>query len=236
MGHEISPTAPRRGFTLIELLVVIAIIAILAALLFPVFARARASANQTKCLSNLKQIGTAMTLYMGDYDDVFPHAVDASDKFRPEIWSDFPDFQQRIPFMPLLWDVLMPYTKSKEIWRCPADNGTEVLDNHLGEEIVFRTSPSMFQSYGSSYFFRTEIAFRAFQSSQFRLPSSVNVIFDGAGHWHGSAPRVSRGELMSNPQGVFDKLRQYRYNTLMGDMSAKSLTNDQLQAAWELEL
>jgi len=64
--------APRSGFTLIELLVVIAIIAILAAILFPVFAQAKAAAKKTVCLSNEKQIGTAMMMYAGDFDDYFP--------------------------------------------------------------------------------------------------------------------------------------------------------------------
>ena len=62
----------RRGFTLIELLVVIAIIAILAAILFPVFAQAREKARQTSCLSNLKQSGTATLMYVQDYDETFP--------------------------------------------------------------------------------------------------------------------------------------------------------------------
>ena len=60
-----------RGFTLIELLVVIAIIAILAAILFPVFARAREAARKTSCLSNMKQIGLAAMMYVQDYDETF---------------------------------------------------------------------------------------------------------------------------------------------------------------------
>ena len=62
----------KKGFTLIELLVVIAIIAILAAILFPVFAQAREKARQTSCLSNCKQLGTAIQLYTDDYDETFP--------------------------------------------------------------------------------------------------------------------------------------------------------------------
>ena len=65
----------RRGFTLIELLVVIAIIAILAAILFPVFAQAREKARQASCTSNLKQIGMAFKMYIQDYDERWPQSA-----------------------------------------------------------------------------------------------------------------------------------------------------------------
>src|SRR5437762_4120123 len=69
----VKPCLRRRvGFTLIELLVVIAIIAILAAILFPVFAQARSKARQATCISNLKQLGNAMLMYVQDFDETFP--------------------------------------------------------------------------------------------------------------------------------------------------------------------
>src|SRR5207249_1896997 len=71
-GGKLMSRNKRRGFTLIELLVVIAIIAILAAILFPVFAQARNQARRTTCLSNMKQWGTAAMMYVQDYDEVYP--------------------------------------------------------------------------------------------------------------------------------------------------------------------
>ena len=90
----------KRGFTLIELLVVIAIIAILAAILFPVFAQAKAAAKKTSCVSNEKQQGTAILLYMGDYDGKFP---------------DVSRFESYI-----LAGKLKPYVKSDGIWKDPS--------------------------------------------------------------------------------------------------------------------
>jgi prepilin-type N-terminal cleavage/methylation domain-containing protein len=220
-----------RAFTLIELLVVIAIIAILAGLLFPVFAQAKAAAKRTQCISNLKQIGSAITLYMGDYDDVFPHALDASDKFMPSIWDREPAFQERIAAMPLLSEVLQPYTKNRELFRCPSDTGTKVLDNHYPDP--FYTSPSMYATYQSSYFFRTEIAFKYFSQTRFKLPANVNVLFDGAGHWHGDARALQPDDSFPTYMRL---LQRYRYNTLYGDMHVKSLNYSQLQQAWNTEL
>jgi prepilin-type N-terminal cleavage/methylation domain-containing protein len=108
----------KRAFTLIELLVVIAIIAILAAILFPVFAQAKNSAKKTASLSNVKQIGTASQIYLGDYDDVTP----------PIYWFDQNSTQYPTSFgfhyYPLL---LMPYSKNEELFICPNDNANDPL-------------------------------------------------------------------------------------------------------------
>jgi len=103
----------RTGFTLIELLVVIAIIAILAAILFPVFAKAREKARQTSCLSNLKQLGTALMMYVQDYDEMTPPHTD--DEPSPP-----PPYNWRWDMFPLR---LAPYTKNYQILRCPSDTG-----------------------------------------------------------------------------------------------------------------
>src|SRR5579872_7072561 len=102
----------RRGFTLIELLVVIAIIAILAAILFPVFAQAREKARQTVCLSNHKQIGTSIQMYVQDYDETLPlslvyesPAADANGNSLQWAWGG----------------LLQPYVKNRGIFLCPSN-------------------------------------------------------------------------------------------------------------------
>jgi prepilin-type N-terminal cleavage/methylation domain-containing protein/prepilin-type processing-associated H-X9-DG protein len=109
----------RRGFTLIELLVVIAIIAILAAILFPVFARAKEAAKQSACLSNFKQIGVSFHLYKIDTDDRLPDRRDLKAlEYRP--WTSWPPSDPRGG-----WAVqtLAPYTKSDQIWSCDSVRG-----------------------------------------------------------------------------------------------------------------
>ncbi|MGI5819995.1 MAG: DUF1559 domain-containing protein [Armatimonadota bacterium] len=109
--------ARSRGFTLIELLVVIAIIAILAAILFPVFARAREKARQTSCLSNLKQLGTSMLMYVQDYDERFPnHNTEpgpAGSVLLPNGATT-----SRVQWMVALY----PYYKNLDLMNCPSNN------------------------------------------------------------------------------------------------------------------
>lgn len=221
----------RRAFTLIELLTVIAIIALLAAILFPVFARAKKAARQTQCISNIKQIGTAMAIYMGDYDGVFPFAVDAADKFAPEIWDGLPEWQALINSMPMVQEVLEPQAKNLDIFACPLDSGTFVLDNNFPLELD--STPSLFKKYGLSYFYRTALAFERRTDSNLSAPANVNVMFDAGGNWHGDG----RPLRPDDPPSVFDKLTgQYRYTTLFADFHAKSLHYDHMQQAWATPL
>ena len=115
----------RRAFTLIELLVVIAIIAILAAILFPVFAQAKAAAKKAVCLSNLKQIGLSFTLYLNDYDDHLPDRRDLKTSlyggYKP--WTTWPTSDPRGGWAII---VMKPYTKNDAVWSCPSSINTPV--------------------------------------------------------------------------------------------------------------
>ncbi len=104
----------RKGFTLIELLVVIAIIAILAAILFPVFARAREKARQTSCLSNVKELVLGMLMYAGDFDEMFPMCRYPDDTYYPS-----PIDGVSCTFS---WPQLThPYLKNAQVLECPSD-------------------------------------------------------------------------------------------------------------------
>lgn len=221
----------RKGFTLIELLVVIAIIAVLAAILFPVYGRAKLAAKGSACISNLHQQGAAIMLYMNDSDDQFPQAVDPSDKLHPEMWDAFPDFKAKIPGLPLMSDALQPYLKSKDIFHCPADTGSLVLDDHF--PFTYNAHPSQFQQFGSSYLYRTEITMTGQSQTSLSNPTHINVFFDGAGHWHGSAGPASAGDALDQ---FLNKCAQYRYSVLFGDVHVKSQTYDQLQSDWATPL
>jgi prepilin-type N-terminal cleavage/methylation domain-containing protein/prepilin-type processing-associated H-X9-DG protein len=111
---------PEKAFTLIELLVVIAIIAILAAILFPVFAQAREKARQTSCLSNIKQLGTAAMMYAQDYDEILPETGWQGPCSNPGEAPQTPGdawFSGVFSF-PV---AVQPYTKNLQILTCPSD-------------------------------------------------------------------------------------------------------------------
>ena len=118
-----------RGFTLIELLVVIAIIAILAAILFPVFARARENARRTSCLSNLKQIGLGAMQYSQDYDEYYVAAYQKGSGSNHALTTDpalpgyyfYMSFGQGSAGRVISWqDLIYPYVKSIPLYTCPS--------------------------------------------------------------------------------------------------------------------
>ncbi len=114
------PTARRapQAFTLIELLVVIAIIAILAAILFPVFAQAKSAAKKTTATSNLKQNGLAVSMYTNDNDGVFPQSVYTDDVTKNGQFTGANPANTKVYSA---FDVIQPYTKSREIYDDPAE-------------------------------------------------------------------------------------------------------------------
>lgn len=214
MQNHIHPRSSQdsSAFTLVEMLVVIAIIAILAALLFPVFSQARAKARSARCVANLKQIGNAVFMYADDYDGRFPWAVDCADENVPEIWSAFPQYQAQIPYMPRLKDVLDPYVRNDEIWHCPADTGYSVLEDSPFE---LDGQPTSFEAFGSSYMYQTILTFRGGSISQLRDPINTKLFFDGHGSWHGSNDYTGK-----------------RWNVLYGDGHVKSANRAQFNESW----
>jgi prepilin-type N-terminal cleavage/methylation domain-containing protein/prepilin-type processing-associated H-X9-DG protein len=133
--EEIMSRSFKRGFTLIELLVVIAIIAILAAILFPVFAQAKATAKQVVCLSNMRQIGMAMMMYSGDHDGVWVPAfsnVDAGPQFPPQqpwigydnnnapLGTSFYGDMLKPAVNPVRPGAIDSYVKNHDLKRCPS--------------------------------------------------------------------------------------------------------------------
>ncbi len=122
------------AFTLIELLVVIAIIAILAAILFPVFAQAREKARQISCLSNVKELGTSIMMYVQDYDELFPLAI---------TWGIPPGSSWGV------WsDRIQPYMKSWDIMYCPSGGPRLIAAWDLGPQYEWWANWRWFVQYG----------------------------------------------------------------------------------------
>jgi len=110
----------KMGFTLIELLVVIAIIAILAAILFPVFSRAREKARQTNCLSNVKQMMLGCQMYSSDYDEMLPSQWYDADGSGGEAAGDY------------TWrTAILPYVKNAQIFQCPSKRMTGTFNGGM---------------------------------------------------------------------------------------------------------
>ena len=216
----------KRGFTLVELLIVIAIIALLAALLFPVFLSVRAKGRQVACTSNLHQLGLAVSLYAQDSDGLFPYGGDPTD-LQTDGWqtAEGGQFWPEGHEMPRLQDVLRPYVQAADVWRCPSDAGFNHADFSSGD---LDAHPSEYEQYGVSYSYRTELALRHKSFSTLtgyekRAPytehgvSEINLLCDQVGTWHGGGTNE-------------------RFNVLMIDGHVVSLPYGRTHQAWNLVL
>ncbi len=167
----------RPGFTLIELLVVIAIIAILAAILFPVFAKAREKARQTSCLSNQKQISLAMMQYNTDYDGRWVSVYD--DAVGRIIWASKLD----------------PYTKNRQIYVCPSSNASaDPAAGQVWPNNLMRIRYSMNMRHGVHFPEGTNQTGGLpypLNESRFAYVADTGVVFESSNawwnHWHPTA-------------------------------------------------
>ena len=157
-SNQPTRLSTRKAFTLIELLMVMAIIAILAAILFPVFASARESARRSRCMSNLKQLSAGLMMYVDDYCGRLP----------PYPSSDIPDIIS-------LRRSLGQRIASASVWRCPSEHGQPGTEG-----------PSLFETVGSSYSYNWKIYTVDPQGAKIldtcKKPARLVVFFDTVSH------------------------------------------------------
>lgn len=175
----------KRAFTLIELLVVIAIIAILAAILFPVFAQAKMAAKKISSLSNCKQTGTAMIIYSTDGDDNLPNAlpIDATGAVIPTFTFAVPagwDYAGNEAADAQAWaNAIQPYMKNFDMLAAPG----EPLYRYVADDVGWPTDPPYStprkQYYGSSYTFNGLLS--TYSNTAITQPSRVTMLWQGEG-------------------------------------------------------
>jgi len=181
--NTLTPQYPREAgaFTLIELLVVIAIIAILAAILFPVFAQAKMAAKRTVGISNARQVSLAVKMYLNDNDDQMPIFY-AYNSQPPSGQPGHKGVEVEV----------LPYTKNKDVFKDPFDDGGPYLTTDVPG------ATSYWQGYGSSYRF-TQCAYTlvAGESSQNNVLYTTNRAVSDTDFQDPSGTRIMRSEMMS---------------------------------------
>lgn len=203
----------QRAFTLIELLVVIAIIAILAAILFPVFAKARERARESSCISNLKQLGLAINNYTQEWDETLPYAINNADHTKGE--SDpinRPDHPVKIR------SVIASQVKSIDVFRCPSDSFPSLLGPKDADG-----GASMFEMVGNSYWYpgfsgSGEPHRSGIELGAFKEHSATGVLSDSA-PWH----QLQRGK---------DE-KSYGENSRLNTLFLDGHTKQMKQADWQ---
>jgi prepilin-type N-terminal cleavage/methylation domain-containing protein/prepilin-type processing-associated H-X9-DG protein len=181
-----------RGFTLIELLVVIAIIAILAAILFPVFANARETARKSSCASNLRQISNGWTMYMQDFDEKFPY-TQARNRSAGDFRCDDAGQLMRYRSAPGGWvgNLLLPYTKNSTIYACPSSKDTGSTVNVTSPGVVSTQCPGTeYNRTSYAYNYRSLLTTNSTplngipkSMSEVDRPAEVVVLWDSVTAW-----------------------------------------------------
>ncbi|MHB1462818.1 MAG: prepilin-type N-terminal cleavage/methylation domain-containing protein [Armatimonadota bacterium] len=202
----------RQGFTLIELLVVIAIIAILAAILFPVFAQARVKAKTAACLSNTKQLALGLSMYADDYDDAYPKGA----FWVANITQDM------VPVSGITaavtWaDVILPYVKAKAMYACPSRPQAGKLAGTWGGP--WKNSCGFgFNEWGWNTVGNNPTLSSVANPSDAIILTEIDMAIPDAGtHWF--APQAGSGGYFVNAA----KAHNYRMNFAFCDGHAKAL-------------
>jgi len=227
----------KSAFTLIELLVVIAIIAILAAILFPVFAKVREKARAVSCLSNEKQIGLGMVQYTQDYDEAMVKGWYGVNGYQG---SDPTPASEKYKWM----DAIYPYTKSQQIYNCPSFSGNKYVyyKNLTGQSTSNYGSYAINDSYYQTGDGQTSPAGNdvdVLTLAAIALPSSTYLVLEGNGDyetaWASKATTFTKGTdagvpaLISSTAGARAYARHIeRTNVVFCDGHAKALTIEAL--------
>ena len=219
----------RKAFTLIELLVVIAIIAILASILFPVFARARENARRTSCLSNLKQLGLGVMQYVQDYDDTYP----TTSRYTWGVYG-----QSNSGTTTFWFNDLQSYVKSTQVFRCPSSplkDGSIQVANYGANQLMMKphnardssTPPVLYPhvnmasvvSAASTYMIMDSGGFQAYPSLAWASGDTYNYL-PGMG-----ALGATEGTISSQYVDDFQKGRHFGgMNVMFADGHAKWLS------------
>lgn len=213
--HSVRP-AHKSGFTLIELLVVIAIIALLAAILFPVFARARENARRSSCQNNMKQIGVGLAQYTQDYDETLPPMT-----WRGVATETRQDDATGADFTRTTWrQFTQPYIKSSQLWSCPSNpSKTTIADIAVnGGGVTFAAVPISYAAQ-KNYFLAATLA-------NVQKPASKIMVMESA----------YNGTFLSSSQNDWTALWGTRgwsghlgtANCLFGDGHVKTLRPSQM--------
>lgn len=229
--------SPQYGFTVVELLVVIVVIALLSSIILPICTKVREKSHQSVCLSNVRQIGVAIAAYRQDFDERYPVATTTPTQ-GIYLWSSTEaETLTLLSNAPTIKSALSPYTKSAELWRCPADiGGTAALNTaaNTGNPAVLQAKDSFYESIGTSYMYRTEAGFvganeddEAVDFSDAKLSlSQVAILIDGS-NWHfADRPNVVLDYLTTRP--TFSGFR----TTLFADGHVKALPEKECITLW----